>query len=223
MSNEQNFDWEQPDDFGGGNFLKIGGTYHLLILDIATEDKDGKLIDGFRVNCEVVDGTQRDKEGCTETKKTTGITFYNGKMSNKDGGRFLRQRQAAFFVAANILTPQDIPAILAKKVKPDLSLGVAQQFIATIVPNEKGYMDLNGHDIYHVDDPAARGFPKDAACLDLIPKENRRKPEELQAIKDAFAGKSASGANDSANGSANGSGGHANAKQPAAAVNLDEI
>ena len=220
------YEWEQPDEFGGGNFLKTPGTYHLSILDITTEGKDGELIDGFRVNLEVLDGTGgRDKTKCTVAGQTCNITFFNGKMTHKDGGRFQRQKQAAFFVAANIITFADVPAILARKLgKVDLERARVQQIVATLELDDKGYVQVSGASVYHVDDPAASPFPKSKEALSLLPKSSRRTPDELQAIKDAFGGKASGGASQSASG--NGAGNQRRQTQPAAAasnVNVDDL
>ena len=227
------YEWEQPDEFGGGNFLKTPGTYHLSILDITTEGKDGELIDGFRVNLEVLDGTGgRDKTKCTVAGQTCNVTFFNGKMTHKDGGRFQRQKQAAFFVAANVITPADVPAILARRLgKVVLERARAQQIVATLELDDKGYIQVSGGSIYHVDDVAAAAFPKSKEALSLLPKSSRRTPDELAAIKDAFGGKASSGGgggtSQAATTSGNGAGNQQRRQtQPAAAasnVNVDDL
>jgi hypothetical protein len=180
------FEWEQPEDLnsGGGNFLKVGGTFHVICHDIGTVDKDGKPIEGFSVNVEVLAGTVAGTKG-----KLANIRFNNGKSSYKDGGKFARQKQANFFIASNVLGPADVPAIEARK--PQIVLGKAQgqQVIVTLELNDKGWPELAFADVFHVDDPKAAGFPKDKTSIDLIPKANRRTADELQAIRDAFGGK----------------------------------
>lgn len=210
------FDWDQPDGLETGNFLKTPGTYHLIVCagSPMTETEDGKHIDGFKVQFEVAAGTDKEQVG-----KMASITFFNGKDSHKDGGRFHRQKQGRFFVAANVITPADVPSILARQLKINLDRAKAAQVVATLVPTTDGkFMEVDGLSVYHVDDPAAKAFPKNADLLKHIPKECRRKPEELQAIVDAFAGKtSTGGGSGSANGSANGNGSHgaSQQKQPA--------
>ena len=189
------FQFDQPDEFPAeSNFLKAPGTYHMSVLDIATEDKDGKLIEGFRVNMEVLDGTEKDKDGnCTEKGKTHQLTFFNGKLSHKDGGQFARRKQGAFFVAASIINQSHIPALLARQLGGlDLASGVASQLVVTLDEREsdgKKYLDVHFTDIWHVDDPAAAAFPKSEAALSILPASRRSTPEILQQIKDAFGGK----------------------------------
>lgn len=214
------FNFEQPDEFGGGNFLNVTGTFHFAIDEAGTTDKEGKMIDGIRATFTVLDGTVRDKDGCTEAKKQTTITFFNGKLNHKDGGRFARQRQAALLVAAGVIGPEHIPAILAKKLgSVDLSKLRGKQVVMSVEKGEK-YMDVVGAEIHHVDDPAVRAIPKNTKALELLPAALRRKPEELQAIKDAFGGK-APGASGSGNG--NGSGGNAAGKQTQPALDLADL
>lgn len=201
------FEYEAPDEFASdGNYLKVGGTYHLAIIGIGIEGKDGKMLDGFRVNFEVLDGTTRDKHGCTEAKKQTNVTFFNGKLTDKDSGKFRRQIQTAFLVAAGIFdSPAKVAAVKAKQAEVNLEEAMGRQLVATLEVSEKGYMELKGTSIYHVDDPAAASFPKNDKALALMPATLRRKPEELEAIKAAFGGAKPA----SNGGGGNGSGGTA--------------
>ena len=189
MSN--GFDFDPPEEFASdSNYLKTKGTYHLAIVAIGTEGKDGKLLDGFRVSLEVLDGTTRDKTKCTELKKQTNVTFFNGKLTDKDGGKFRRQVQAAFFVAAGIFdSPARVAAIKAKEETIDLETALGHQIICTLDVSDKGYMELAGASVYHVDDPAAAAFPKNDKALGLLPQSLRHTPAQLEAIKAAFGGK----------------------------------
>lgn len=204
----QGFDFDVPEEFvSDGNYLKQKGTYHFAIVSIGTEGRDGKLLEGFRVGLEVLDGTTRDKVKCTELKKQTNVTFFNGKLTDKDQGKFRRQVQAALFVAAGIFdSPARVAAIKAKEEQIDLELAIGRQIIATLDVTEKGYMELVGASVYHVDDPAAAAFPKNEKALNLIPAALRKKPEELEAIKAAFGGKKAEGGGSTGHANGNGNG-----------------
>jgi hypothetical protein len=185
---DTSFNWEPPDDMDDGGWWDQSGTYHVLINDISETDKDGKLMDGFRVSGEVVAGTNESQIG-----KQANFTLFNGKMSHKDGGNFARKRQAKFFVAAGILGPEDIPAIEARKIRGiNLQKGVGSQIIVTVEKGDK-YMDVKGTSIYHVDDLAAKDCPKNEKVLALLPADRRLKAEQVQAIFDAFGGKKSSG------------------------------
>ena len=188
------FDWEQPDEFGGDAFLNAPGTYHMTILDVKTEDKDGAMIEGFRVDMAVLDGTQKDQRD-----KKFSATLFNGKSSQKDGGRFARQRQAAMFVASGIIGPEHIPMLLEKKLRGiDLPKMKGRQLVVTLGEQEyndkktnekKKSLNILGQSIFHVDDPNAAAFPKDMKAISILPKSLRRTAQQLEAIKDAFGRK----------------------------------
>lgn len=192
------FEFSAPEEFaGGGNFLESPGTFHMIVNDVKDTDKDGKLIDGFRVNMEVVDGTVRDANGCTEVGKTLSLTFYNGKINSKDGGKFSKQKQAAFFVASGVIGLAEAALIAAKQLRSvELERARHSQIVITLERREyendkkekKSTIDIHFANVFHVDDPQAGAFPKSAKHLALLPAERRLKPEQLQSIKDAFSG-----------------------------------
>lgn len=230
MSNE--FDFEQPEGFGGGDFLRAPGTYHFAVADIHTTDKEGKLLNGFRTNLEVLDGTVRDPatKQCAVLKKVASVTFFNGSIKHKDGGRFARQKQAAFFVATGILRPEHIALIAEKKLpRINLDLCAGKQLVMTVEASQDGkYLEVSGQDCWHVDDPASTAFPKNEKALALIPPADRRTAAELQAIKDAFAGKTTSGdgpgtAGQGAKLSPNGGGGAGSAAPVGAGTGKDDV
>jgi len=197
------FAFDQPDEFNeGGDFLNTPGTYHFSVNDIMTEDKEGNLINGFKVNLEVLHGTVQDKQGnCTEKNKQTSITFFNPKLSGRDGGRFARQKQAAFFVAAGVIGPAELDAIRSKSLKSvDLEKARGAQIVMTVELDDTGkYLNPSYCNIWHVDDPKAANFPKNKDAIALLPKDRRLTAEKLQEIKDAFSGKSSG---DNGNGAA---------------------
>lgn len=192
------FDWEAPEEFAqGGNFLDTPGTYHALIQDVKTTDKEGKVLDGFRVEFVVLDGTVRNEKGCTEVDKKFSVMFHNGKASSKDGGRFSRQKQAAIFVAGGVFDS----AAEVSKAKESRSINIEKmrngQVVVTLdkreyedeKKNKKSTLDIHFTNIFHIDDPAANAFPKNQKLIGLLPKSRRRTAAELQSIKDAFGGK----------------------------------
>jgi len=193
------FSWQQPESFGSSeSFLDVPGTYHFLVKDVKTTDRNGSPLDGFRVELEVLDGTPRNGEKCSELGKKLSLSFRNGKMNSKDGGKFAQQKQAAMFVAANLINTRHLDQIRNKTLRElDIDLMRSSQVIAAIekrqFTNDKGapqeVLDLVFSNVWHVDDPQTLHFPKCQKSLGLIPLAMRSSPERLQSIKDAFAGK----------------------------------
>lgn len=174
------FDMDMPDDFeGGGNFLQEAGTYHLLVLrvDEAPTSKKGDLLDGFRVDCAVLDGTtpgQKDRQ--------VELMFFRPKLSDKNGGEFAKRKQARFAIATGILGQ----ATPGQRVTVDLQQAAGMQFVAEVehqTDQQTGqptkFLQLAWANIWHVDDPAVAQVPKDAAALELLPVQMRRSAESF--------------------------------------------
>lgn len=167
------FDYEAGGDLSnGGTWLAEPGTYHLMIVEMQEEptSKDGNLIPNaaFRVACVVGDGTVAGQKD-----KTTDITFFQPKASDKNEGAFARKKIDRFFVAVGLATEQQIKD--KAKLSIDLQDAVGSQFIAKLEKekDDSKFLSLSFADIFHVDDAAVAGIPKDKDCLSLIPASQR--------------------------------------------------
>lgn len=183
------FEMEVPEDLGnsGGNFLRKPGTYHCTVTQVyeglAPKSKSGeqKIIDGFSVVLDVLEGTVK-----TELGKVANVTFFNGKLTSKDQGRFARLKQSSFLVATNVIQPSQ----RGQKVQVDLEKAVNQQLIVTFEEdpestNDAGehYLRIAGASTYHVDDPRCAGIPKHAGSIALIPKQFRHDANWFDQLK----------------------------------------
>lgn len=163
-------EFDAPEEIGGGgNFLNAPGTYHLHIDQVLEgQSASGKIIDGFTASVSCLDGTVRENNKCTEIGKTCNITFFSGKLTDKDKGQFARVRQAAFLVAANVIQPSQ----LGQRITIDLQKACGNQIVVTLEHDEqdteKKYLRIAGASCYHVDDPRISGVPKAADALKLI-------------------------------------------------------
>lgn len=180
------FEFDAPDEIGdAGNYLREPGTYHCLVKAVHPNHTAGgkkllKAPGGFSVDLKVLAGTT-DANGAE-----TSLTFFNGKTSDKDGGKFARVKQAAFFVAANLLEPSQLG-------KPGLKINLAASRGAQIVvrlekdehnsTSDRTYLQLGGAGVHHVDDPKVADIPKDAEVLKMIPPDFRRKSEYFDALQ----------------------------------------
>lgn len=192
------FDMPSQEDMAtGGNYLAEPGTYHMQIthVDEQPTSKGSTAIDGFRIELSVLEGQHKDKE--------TDIIFFNPKQSGKDGGKWARNKQAAFLIAAGLVTEQQ----LGQRVEIDLKSAEGRQVVVELElgeANDKGrqFLQLAWANIYHVDDPRVATVAKNAAALGIIPKQLRRDPASFATGKKDGSG--ASGSNGSVtNGAAN--------------------
>lgn len=168
------FEFEGGGDVSTGSaWLSDPGTYHLIITDLDEQptNKDGQLIDNaaFRVNCSVCDGTvagQRDK--------TTDITFFRPKPTDKNEGAMAKKKIGRFLVSVGLATEEQI--INKEKITPDLQDAVGRQFIAKLDKEKEDskFLSLSFADIYHVDDPAVAQIPRSKEHLALIDPKLRR-------------------------------------------------
>ncbi len=201
------FEMECPEDIEGqSSFLQEPGTYHCVVVavDEAPTSKAGVLLEGFRVDFAVLDGTvanQKDKQ--------FDVMFFKPKLTDKNGGEFAKRKQARFALATGIL-PRAEPG---KKVTVDLQQANGRQLVVELEHQKDmqtgaptKFLQLAWANIYHVDDPAVAKVPKDKTALSLLPAELRKKPDD-------FARQPAG----------QGNGTPKAAKPAAAAVNLDDL
>lgn len=172
------FEFDAPEEVsGGGNFLAVPGTYHFQVNNVRNgQGPKGNSIAGFTAEMTVLAGTDESQKD-----HTINLTFFNGNLNHKDQGEFARKKQAAFFIAANAMDPNTLGQ---KGMKVDLSKAVGAQVIATLELDDqasaegKTFLRLAYANIYHVDDPRAKAFPRMQAAIDLIPQQLRR-PESF--------------------------------------------
>src|SRR4051812_12309450 len=92
------YEVEMPESLDtGGAFLKEPGTYHLAVIDVNEQPttQGGQLIDGFKVDFEVLAGPQ--------AKKQAEVTFWNPKLTDKNAGEMAKKKQGRFVMAASLI------------------------------------------------------------------------------------------------------------------------
>lgn len=165
------FAMETTEDVGGSasdQYLSEPGTYHFIINTVAeNEGPKGNPIDGFTVGLMVLDGTNKSQKD-----KSTNLCLFSPDASKSDKSQeWARKKQTAFAIASQLIDLKK----LGGKVQINLQDAVGRQVIATFEHDDSGkYMQLSYANIYHVDDPRAANFPKDAEALAIIPKEFRK-------------------------------------------------
>ena len=210
-------DMEMPDSFEtGGAFLNEPGTFHLAVMEVNEEPtaKNGNLLDGFRVDVEVLAGTH--------AKKQAELMFFAPKPTDKNNGEMAKKKQARFALATGVIKA----AKPGEKVTVDLQQAKGRQLVATLSQREsqtdstKKFIDLNFADIWHVDDPAAPQCERNQDALKLLPASLRRKPESFADSK----AKAAANGNGSGNGAAKSTTANQQQSAPAAqGVDLDDV
>jgi len=171
-----------------GDRLREPGKYHVVVLGVEENptNKDGKLIDNavFRASLSVLDGTaagQKDKQ--------FDLIFFAPKMTHKDRGELARKK--IWFFADSI----GCASVRDGRMHLDFADAAGRQTCLEIEMQESKYRDQNGQEkvshnpslvycnVYHVDNPAVRDWPKDAASLSLLPADQRKKPEDFDRKK----------------------------------------
>lgn len=206
-------EFETSQDTSTGSFLKEPGTYHLMIADSQEHatDKGGKPLDAFRLCCQVLAGTTPGQEG-----KTVDLLIFHPKPTDKKEGEFALKRRTRTLIAISMMKPINRGEKVSVDLTPNGATG--RQFICTLAKSDKGYLEMNFADVYHVDDPEAAAFPKATKLLAMLPAEWRL------TAKDFGVEQSTSGAAPSAKGNGQHAAHNAAAKTAAASgVDLDNI
>jgi hypothetical protein len=156
------FKHQTGDDFStGGTFLREPGTYHVCVteLDENPAKRDGSLIDNaaFRVYFEVLTGTVKGQE-----EKTGDIIFFYPKLQSKNEGAFARKKIDRFLLSVGLVSEAD----KSKDLEVDLRQAIGRHFIVKLEhDDEQKFLQVAFADIFHVDDPAVKDIPKNAAAM----------------------------------------------------------
>lgn len=163
-----------PQSFDRGAFgIERPGTYHLIV--IAAEEypqtKKGEAISGWRINCGVLAGTEDTEKG-----KEISLVLRHPSGQHKDGGDFCQRVQARFLLSTCLVSEDQA----GKEVDIDLEgSSPLRQFVAKFAVQKKqkagdpDRIDLDGANIWHVDDSYVAEIPKDANNLKSIPQSLR--------------------------------------------------
>lgn len=195
------FTYEAGGDLStGGKFLNEPGIYQLFITSIDEQptNRKGELIDNaaFRVDLEVLAGTVEGQKN-----KITDLLFFNPKPGDKNEGAHAKKLLDRFFLATAMKSEAEL-AEKGKQVAIELSDLIGRQFFAKFAlekeeNSNKEHLRLNFYDMWHVDDDAVKGVPRDEKALGLIDPALRRigakkapekKPVETAKRETAAAG-----------------------------------
>lgn len=183
---------------GGGTIISEPGTYHVQVLNSADgASTKGNPIDGCSALLSVLAGTVDN-----QTEKQFHLTLFDPDMSKDESKQeWSIKKQTAYGIAINEIDPSK----LGEELEMDFDNADGQQFLISLdygrkkITNDDGKeewvedkdsLQLKFANIYHIDDPRAKDFPKNKEAMGLLPKEMRRPAEYFSAIqKGAVASK----------------------------------
>lgn len=155
---------EIPAEFGSSTMLDVGGKFHAVVKDVEENPVlGGSQIRGFHVELEIV-------APADHAEKTAKLLFGNPDLSHKDKGEFARAKQASFAIAANVV---DLSK-LGQEVEVDLSSAIGQHIVveleikASQKDPSKHFPELRYSNVYHIDDPRAKGYPRNEEALKAV-------------------------------------------------------
>lgn len=155
---------------GSGTAIQKPGTYHCTITHAADGSSTrGKVMNGCSAVMSVLAGTEAG-----QVEKEFHLHLYDPDLSKSETGQeWSAKKQTAYGIAVNQIDPSK----LGDSLDVDFADLAGQQLIITLEESEyegKKRIDLAYANIYHVDDPRAKDFPKNKDALDLLPKEFRK-------------------------------------------------
>lgn len=177
------FTYDAPEDLNNeSQFLKDEGIYHLAVINAEEEakykrgEKAGQFRNGFCLELEVLAGPHQ--------KKMVEIFGRNPNLNHKDKGEFCRKIQGRILEAIAVINPshygkQATIELVREEGGKTVVTVLGRQCIARFKKNEDGYLELDGANIWHVDDPSADKCELNDGALKLLPASVRRKPESF--------------------------------------------
>jgi hypothetical protein len=144
-----------PDEIGGSSsFLSKDqpGWYLMTVTDAfegKRQTKDGfEMMDGISIETEVVGG---ENDG-----KRYTLNLWDPKLSSKDQGKSAAMKQAAFLIATDVITPEQ----LGTDIEYEAATSIGALFVIELVcgrpaSDGKVYLEVNYSNMFHVDDPRA--------------------------------------------------------------------
>jgi hypothetical protein len=153
---------------GGGKYLQEPGTYHMVVLEVTETPtkRDGTLITNaaFRATMSVLAGTVEGQE-----EKVYEATWFNPNQNSKDGGVFDTKKIDRFLLATDLIHERDKET----EVDIDLTTAIGRQVVIRL-EKHGGYLQMQGADVFHVDDADCKSCPKKETALSLIPEKYRK-------------------------------------------------
>lgn len=171
--------WDMPEQDelnSGANYLDVEGRHLLQIthVDEQPTSREGKALAALKVSLSGAAGPHAGK--------TVDLYFYEPKSSSKDGGKWARNKRAAFAIASGLIDESK----LGQQVTIDVQAAVNRMVVCELEfgePNANGrkFLDLKFANIYHIDDPRVADFMKAyPKIVGMLPKEHRRDPASFK-------------------------------------------
>jgi hypothetical protein len=180
------FTLDLPETIPSSSRVEEPGTYHVVVTEVEEEprDKSGALLEGFKVHFEVLDGTTRVNNVCSQRGFTHEHMFFTPRPSDSEGSiKWNRAKQAAILLATGLTSKEQ----LGKSVQVNLADMQQKQCVINLVRSNRDerYLEVAFANIYAVDDPKVAAVPKDVAALRLIGKEAAAAPAPTTAAAPA--------------------------------------
>ena len=150
----------------GGGFVSEEGLYHMVIVDVQEQPTNSKGYSIDNVFCKVFTSVLASSVEGQRDKAFSEIFFLPKPDAKSD---FVAKKITRLLLATNLMGIDQ----LGEDVDVNLDDMKGAQLMLKIEKNEGGYAQISFADIYHVDDPDVKGWPKDEAALAMIDKNHR--------------------------------------------------
>ncbi len=195
----------QDEMVSGGNRLTEPGKYHAVVLNVLV----GAMANGNPGGCdtlelEILAGVDGNGQKIDCYGKTIAVTFWEPDPGKTEKEQLQTEKlNTAMLIATQLLTPKqlgtetevDTAAAIGRHVNIHFERKMKKNEANELVP-DKDYLRIVWQDIFHIDDPDAKAYPKNADALKYIEPQFRiANPDEYFAykVKRAAAAKAAGG------------------------------
>lgn len=193
---------------GGADKIKVPGWYHVhvttCLADITNNDKP---INGIFAEFAAFDGQPEAGKTCQSSffdpdpakayDPNSGASYDDWKDGDGKGWLMAEKKQLAFLVATGLINESQF----GKELEYDTDDGINRQLVLEMAVDDrnkdKGYMQINYANTYHIDDPRVADLVKakkltlNQDAIKLLPANLRRDPKSFDLEK--LGGKKAGG------------------------------
>lgn len=166
------FEFEVPEKLAGPSANYVNKPFKGLFLCNEVDEAPKGCVGGFQLTCTVMAAESGSED---QVDRTANIKVWPPDPSKPDKLAFTLRVWTHIAVAVGWMKPEQCTPGAKIRID-DAQTAKGRLFYAEIQISDKGFPQLKFDNIFHIDDPAAAEYPRNAIVLEAVPKEHRYSP-----------------------------------------------